>query len=176
MSRVLRDLTGQKFTLLTAAWPTGKDHRNHVHWLFFCSCGSMKVLPMQNVTYKAFPTKSCGCLPDTRRRPKVPHGHARNHKDRPGYGTRTYRSWQSMKQRCLNTRVKEWKYYGGRGITVCEPWKEFKNFLADMGERPIGLTLDRYPDNDGNYEPGNCRWATKKEQTQNSRVVRRKAK
>jgi len=69
-----------------------------------------------------------------------------------------------MIQRCTNPKVWSWKHYGGRGITVCDPWRHsFENFLADMGERPEGLTLDRI-NNDGNYEPGNCRWATPSEQ------------
>lgn len=170
--RRFRDLTGQRFTRLTAAWPVGKDHRHHVHWLFFCDCGNFKVLPMQNVTYKAFPTKSCGCLPDTRVVRDVLHGHARVHKKgrkNRSYGTRTYRSWQSMKGRCLNPRLKEWKYYGGRGIRVCKRWMTFTNFLADMGERPLGKTLDRFPNKNGNYKPSNCRWATPKEQQNNLR-------
>jgi hypothetical protein len=71
--------------------------------------------------------------------------------------------------RCDNPNGASWKYYGQRGITVCERWREFKNFLADMGERPSGKTIDRYPNKNGNYEPGNCRWATAKEQRANRR-------
>ena len=77
--------------------------------------------------------------------------------------SQVYQRWIGMKQRCLNPKSHIWKYYGGRGITVCERWLTFANFYADMGE-PNGLTLDRFPNPDGNYEPSNCRWATMKEQ------------
>lgn len=82
--------------------------------------------------------------------------------------TRTYRSWQKMLARCRNPNSSAWKDYGGRGIAVCERWHSFTNFLADMGERPEGRSLDRI-DVDGNYEPDNCRWATPREQRNNIR-------
>lgn len=89
------------------------------------------------------------------------HGHNTRRGQSP-----TYKVWHGMKQRCGNPKDQNWRYYGGRGIAVCARWHEFTNFLADMGERPIGMTLDRI-NGDGNYEPGNCRWATMKEQCNN---------
>jgi len=80
-----------------------------------------------------------------------------------------YNSWKMMKSRCYSRNATSYHRYGGRGITVCERWRNsFLDFLADMGPRPTNTTLDRYPDKDGNYEPGNCRWATRKEQQNNT--------
>lgn len=90
------------------------------------------------------------------------HGHS----PRAGQ-SREYRSWGSMIARCSNPNLKEWRNYGGRGIEVCDRWKRFPNFLADMGNRPLNKSLDRWPDPDGNYEPSNCRWATRSEQRTN---------
>ena len=94
------------------------------------------------------------------------HGHAKG-----GEKTRAYRAWCDMKQRCSNRNKREYKYYGAIGVKVCDRWKDsFINFLGDMGEPSSpDLTLDRYPDNCGNYEPGNCRWATWQEQRDNLR-------
>jgi hypothetical protein len=77
-----------------------------------------------------------------------------------------------MRDRCTNPRHHAYALYGGRGIAVCARWESFENFLADMGERPAGTSLDRYPNKDGNYEPGNCRWATDVEQANNTRANR----
>ncbi len=93
------------------------------------------------------------------------HGHGSTKRGRSS----TYRSWEGMRRRCLSPDNSKWKYYGGRGITICERWGSFENFLEDMGERPVGTTLDRYPNTNGNYEPGNCRWATITEQRHNRR-------
>jgi len=85
----------------------------------------------------------------------------------------TYRSWIMMVTRCTNRRVDNYKYYGGRGISVCDHWRTFSNFLTDMGERPsLAYSLDRWPNKDGNYEPGNCRWATRIQQARNTRASR----
>lgn len=94
--------------------------------------------------------------------PSLPkHGHGWPKK------SRTYLSWQEMKRRCRNPKAPWFELYGGRGISVCERWDKFENFLADMGERPDGRTLERIESN-GNYEPGNCRWATPGEQNRNT--------
>ena len=97
------------------------------------------------------------------------HGHAWRNGERRE--TKTYVSWTCMNNRCRNPNFKMYSYYGGRGISVCERWRGgdgFVNFLADMGEAPPGMTLDRI-NTDGNYEPGNCRWVSQKDQMNNRR-------
>jgi len=125
-----------------------------------CDCGNDHFVI--SVLLRNGSTKSCGCL---RRTPPTNKTHGKSN-------SATYRVWAGMMTRCTNEKEPSWKNYGGRGITVCERWKKFENFLTDMGERPIGLTIDRYPNNDGNYEPGNCRWATYTEQAENRRSAR----
>jgi hypothetical protein len=129
-----------------------------------CACGAIFKAIGSEVARGRQP--SCGCRKRALRRAQATT-HGKSH-------GRTWRSWKAMRERCEPT-YREHAYYADRGITVCERWAAFENFIADMGERPDGMTLDRYPNNDGNYEPGNCRWATPKQQARNRRAPRRKS-
>lgn len=102
------------------------------------------------------------------KRKRRTHGHSRGHNGRP---TRTYKTWQTMHQRCANPNKDGYENYGGRGIRVCARWSSFEAFVADMGERPPGKTLDRIHPNK-HYTPANCRWATPKEQGRNRRTTK----
>lgn len=155
----IRDLTGQKFQMLTALELRGRNEKRQTLWLFRCDCGTEKVLWGASVAHGY--TKSCGCWQKANPARKS-HGES---------GSRTFQSWASMRQRCTNPTNPRYADYGGRGISVCERWNSFENFLLDMGERPAGATIDRFPNNDGNYEPGNCRWASMTEQNRNRRTT-----
>lgn len=132
-----------------------------------CSCGSVVCVLMEALRKGG--TRSCGCLSRevssaTAKKTCTRHGCAAG-----GGVTTEYTAWKCMVARCTNPRDSAYDNYGGRGIRVCERWRVFENFLADMNHKPTaGHSLDRI-DNNGNYEPGNCRWGTKEEQSENRR-------
>ncbi len=169
MARI--DYSGKRFGRLVVVGEAGRSpHGGNMIWRCHCDCGnSTDVL---STSLRLGDTQSCGCLQsDLASARMTKHGHAQ-------HGTsRTYNSWASMVQRCTNPNYYQYKNYAGRGITVCAEWADnFQQFLSDMGERPPGTSLDRFPNNDGNYEPGNCRWATPKEQSNNRRPYRPRRK
>jgi hypothetical protein len=161
MKRV--NLQGQKFGRLTVV----RYHdsiRGRSRWECACECGRTKIVPAGSL--RGGGVRSCGCWLDEVRRALGRRGRG-NYKD-GRTGTPTYESYQSMMGRCYIMSAGNYSRYGGRGIRVCERWHSFENFLADMGERPAGMSIDRIDPN-GNYEPGNCRWATAWDQQRHKR-------
>jgi hypothetical protein len=128
---------------------------------FLCECGTQFEAWIGDIKRRT--TVSCGCYARSGVSAIV-HGHTAE-----GKRSLTYNSWDSIKDRCLCPTNKDYPLYGGRGVTICNRWLSFENFLTDMGERPSGKTADRYPNKNGNYEPGNVRWATAIEQRRNRR-------
>ena len=154
------NLSGVKFGRLTAV--ALHDERPSVYWTCRCDCGKDKSVRSDHLLQGRI--QSCGCLALERLIARaVKHGDART-----GKVTREHRCWQSMIRRCGDPFATDFGRYGGRGISVCDQWQRYEHFLSDMGRCPYGRTLDRI-DNDGNYEPGNCRWATPKQQSRNRR-------
>jgi hypothetical protein len=160
-----RDLTGIRFERLVVL-SQGKSRRyrcgrNAIVWIVRCDCGTIKEVESGHLT--SGETVSCGCfIREKTRNRSLTHGFT---------GTKVYKAWSAMRERCVNTKHPEYANYGGRGIAVCERWQSFDNFLADVGEPRKWESIDRI-DVNGDYEPANCRWATSVEQNRNTRSNR----
>ena len=161
MGRLI-DLTGQQFGRFRVVG-RAKDHkRGYPRWFCVCDCGNKRIHSSSNL--RGGLVKSCGCRKaDKSRERATKHGMC---------GTKVYKVWANMKNRCNNPNTRDYKDYGKRNITVCKEWtNSFEAFYKDMGDPPLGLTLDRI-DNDGGYSSSNCRWATRYEQRMNQRCMK----
>lgn len=154
------EMTGKRFGrwyVVSRAYPIVNN--KFAYWNCVCDCGKEKVV--LGTTLRNGRSKSCSCLRGEHQRV---HGCAISGKIHP-----EYRVWMGMRRRCSNPKHWAWKYYGGRGITVCKRWDSFVNFFSDLGCRPTPKHQLERINNSGNYEPSNCKWATRKEEMRNTR-------
>lgn len=162
---------GEVFGRLTVVDFEGVDRHHHRRWLCRCKCG--KEIVTETGHLRSGHTQSCGCLQseDVAKR-NGKHGEAGRLSK-----TKEYRAWLHMVERCTNPKMIDFRLWGGRGIQVCNRWRaSFENFLEDVGRAPSSRhSIDRFPDNNGNYELGNVRWATPREQSLNTRRNIKKA-
>ena len=159
--RTFADITGQKSGRLTAVWPIGRNQGGHLVWLCFCDCGSFR--PIIGEHFRDRHTQSCGCL----RREISARRSTRQFTTHGRTGTPEHRCFTAAKNRCRNPRNKDFAYYGGRGIKF--KFASFEQFLSEVGPKPAPRYSIERINNDGNYEPGNVRWATLSEQNKNKR-------
>lgn len=151
-------LTGGTFDRLTVLERAGSDNDKRAVWRCKCACGS--IAHVRGTDLRRGHVRSCGCL---RRETMTKHGQCGGLTRSP-----TYHSWLGMIQRCTNPKATSYSHYGGRGITVCDAWLDFTAFYSDMGDRPVGMKLERM-DNDKGYDPTNCKWASHADQMRNRR-------
>jgi hypothetical protein len=156
MRHAKEDLVGRRFGALLVK-ERAPARQRAARWRCVCDCGGEAIVTVYNLLNGH--SRSCGCRASKNAQR---HGHAAG-----GRSTPTFRSWLSMVRRCTDPKFEPYARYGAVGVTVCPGWLNFENFLADMGERPDGTSIDRFPEQSGNYEPGNCRWASAVEQANN---------
>lgn len=152
------DIAHQRFGKLVALRPAGRSHRGSVVWQCSCDCGA--TIEVTCARLRRGHNKSCGCLKASQRT-RLRHGHSTKNGS-----SGTYSTWSNMLDRCSNPKNSRFDRYGGRGISVCERWRSFDNFLSDMGARPSGMTIGRI-DNDKGYELANCEWQSRVAQARN---------
>ena len=167
LHRNAKNISGLTFGRLTAIACVSKTKSGLNQWLCVCSCGTETVTLQKTLANGG--TQSCGCIADETFRKNCIEFDTSIH---GMSGTPEHKTWKGIRARCSNPNEPNYKYYGGRGISVCKRWQKFESFFSDMGKRPTSKhSIDRI-NNEGNYAPENCRWATQTQQMRNTRSNR----